>query len=87
MGKLDKKYEKLQDIPIPSQYRWIWKHFLNIWYECEHDFNGNIIFNYRTINDYVECMQVPLNVLDKKLLLKMKHWANEVVYDLRDKKE
>lgn len=87
LGELDEKYKKLQDIPIPDKYQWIWKHFLLIWKECEYDMVGNIIFTYRTVNDYVECMKVPLTVDDKKCLFKMKDWALEIVHEVRDKKE
>lgn len=83
--KQDKDKEKLKDIPIPSEYEWIWKHFLNIWYQCEYDMVGNVIFTYRTVNDYVECMKVPLTVLDKKCLFKMKSWAIEAVSEVKDK--
>lgn len=76
---------KLQDIPIPKQYEWIWKHFLNIWYQCEYDMVGNIIFTYATVNEYVECMKVPLTVLDKKCLFKMKGWALETISEVREK--
>lgn len=82
---MDESKAKLKDIPIPKQYSWIWRHFLSIWYQCEHDMMGNIIFTYRTVNDYVECMKVPLTVLDKKYLFKMKEWAIESVSEVRDK--
>ena len=75
----------LRDIPIPDRYRWIWKHVLNIWYQCEHDMMGNIIFTYGTVNDYVECMKVPLTVIDKKILFKMKGWALDTISELKNK--
>lgn len=48
---------------------------------------GNVIFTFRTINEYVECMKVPLTVEDKKLLFKMKGWANETISELKEDKE
>lgn len=84
---MDSSKEKLKDIPIPTRYFWIWKHFLNIWYQCEYDISGNVIFTYRTVNDYVECMKVPLTVLDKKCLFKMKEWALEIIQEVRDKEK
>lgn len=56
-----------------------------IWQNAEHDMMGNVIFTFRTINDYVECMKAPLTVPDKKMLLKMKSWAVEAIADLKDK--
>lgn len=85
MGKLDEKYEKLRDIPIPTEYSWIWEHFLNIWRGCEYDFNGNPKFTFQTLNDYVECMKVPLSVEDKKELLKIKAWAMNAISELEEK--
>lgn len=58
---------------------------MQIWQHCEYDMAGNIIFTYRTINDYVECMKVPLSVEDKNELLKMKTWALSVISDLKEK--
>lgn len=84
---MDDKFKQLQDIPIPPEYAWIWKHFLSIWRECEYDMVGNIIFTFGTVNDYVECMKVPLEVNDKKCLFKMKAWALETIAEVRDKKE
>lgn len=85
--EFDEDKKKLLDIPIPEQYQWIWKHFLNIWRESEYDMMGNVIFTYRTVNDYVECMKVPLSVDDKKCLFKMKNWALETIHEVKDKKE
>lgn len=48
---------------------------------------GNTIFTFRTINDYVECMKVPLEVEDKKMLLKMKAWAQNTISEMQDKDE
>ncbi len=58
---------------------------MQIWQGCEYDFNGNPIFTFRTINDYVECMKVPLTVSDKKLLLKMKAWAMNTISEMDNK--
>lgn len=55
-----------------------------IWNQCEYDFNGNPIFSYRTVNEYVECMKVPLSVLDKKMLFTIKNWALETYYEVKN---
>jgi hypothetical protein len=40
---------------------------------------GNVMFTFSTINDYVECMKPPLTLAEKKLLLRMSHWAKETI--------
>ena len=87
MGEVEEKYKKLRDIPIPKEYNWIFKHFMQIWQGCDYDMMGNIIFTFHTINEYVECMEVPLTVEDKKMLLKMKAWACNTISERRDKNE
>ena len=44
---------------------------------------GNVDFSFKTINDYVECMKVPLSVSDKKIILKMKSWAISQIVDMK----
>ena len=83
MSAVGKKWNKLKDIPIPEGYGWIWEVFLQMWKMCERDFNGNIIFTPRTILDYEQCFGVTLNIIDRRLLIKMKDWANEIVFDLK----
>ena len=85
VGERDPKWKKLRDIPIPREYSWIFKHFMQIWQGCEYDMMGNVIFTFRTINDYVECYKVPLTVEDKKCLFKMKAWAMNTISELKDK--
>ena len=85
--KKDPKFEQLQDIPCPPECSWIFKHFMQIWQGCEYDMMGNIIFTFRTVNDYVECMKVPLSVEDKKLIFKMKAWAVNTISEMKDKEE
>lgn len=55
-----------------------------IWHNCEHDINGNVIFTFHTLNEYVECMKVPLSVRDKKMILKIKHWAANAIADMQE---
>ena len=81
----DPTFKKLQEIPCPSEYAWIFKHLMNIWQNAEYDMMGNIIFTYRTINEYVECMKAPLTVADKKELFKMKVWALNTISELKEK--
>lgn len=85
IGERDEKWKKLRDIPCPPEYSWIFKHFLQIWQNCEYDMAGNVIFTFRTINEYVECMKVPLTVEDKKCLFKMKYWALGAISELKEK--
>lgn len=85
LGEKDEKWKKLRDIPIPPEYSWIFRHFMEIWRGCEYDFAGNIIFTFRTINDYVECMKVPLTVEDKKCLFRMKVWAVNTIAEMKEK--
>lgn len=85
MGERDENWKKLRDIPIPPEYKWIFRHFLEIWRGCEYDFGGNIVFTFRTINDYVECMKVPLTVEDKRCLFKMKAWACNTIAEMKEK--
>ena len=85
MGEKSERWKKLRDIPIPPEYSWIFRHFMEIWRGCEHDFAGNIIFTFKTVNDYVECMKVPLTAEDKKCLFKMKAWAVNTIAEMQDK--
>lgn len=87
LGEKNEKWASLRDIEIPEQYLWIWSHFLTIWQNCERDAFGNVVFTFRTINDYVECMKPNLTIQDKKVLLKMKNWASETIYELSHKDE
>lgn len=84
LGEKNENIKKLRDIPIPEQYKWIWYHFLNIWQGCEWNMSGSIIFTFRTLNDYVECMKVPLTVWDKKRLMLMKAWACNAISELSE---
>lgn len=84
LGERDEHWKKLRDIPVPPEYSWIWTQFLNIWQGCQYDFNGNPIFTFQTINEYVECMKVPLTVSDKKELLKIKAWAMNQIAEFKD---
>jgi hypothetical protein len=56
-----------------------------IWQNCEYDFGGNVVFTFRTVNEYVECMKVPFTVEDKRLLFKMKQWALETISEFKQK--
>lgn len=85
LGEQDEKWKKLREIPCPPEYSWIYRHFMQIWQHAEYDMCGNVIFTYRTINDYVECFKVPLTVEDKKMLFKMKGWAMGVISELKEK--
>lgn len=86
LAETSKRFAKLKDLPFPVRYSWIWGHFLAIWGNCETDVMGNRIITFRTINDYVECMKVPLSVIDKRILFKIKLWANEQIREMKEKK-
>ena len=76
----DSRYSKYQDPEFVAGEKWIFTQFMNIWQNCGYDsFSGARIITFATINEYVECMKVPLTVAEKKLLLKMKHWADETI--------
>ena len=85
--KLDPNFERLKDIPCPPEYSWIFRQFLQIWQGCEHDMMGNVIFTFRTVNEYVECMKVPLTVEDKRCIFKMKAWALNTIAEMKDNEE
>lgn len=84
VSSVDSKWKKLRDIPVPDGFMWIWGVFLQMWRMCERDFNGNIIFTPRTILDYEQCFGVNFTILDRQLLIKMKEWANEIVFELKN---
>lgn len=48
---------------------------------------GNPVITFRTLNDYVECMKVPLSVEDKRCILKMKAWACNAIAKLKENKD
>lgn len=51
-----------------------------IWSNAEVDgMSGRRQFSFRLLNEYQQCMKVPLTVAEKKLLLKMRSWAEEVI--------
>jgi hypothetical protein len=87
LGEKDSKYKKLRIIPIPDGYKWIFSQFLEIWRGCEFDMSGHVIFTFQTINEYVECMKVPLTVEDKKMIFKMKAWAMNQIFELEKEEE
>lgn len=87
LGEQDEKWKRLREIPCPAEYSWIFKHFMQIWQNAEYDMAGNVIFTYRTVNDYVECMKVPLTVEDKRCLFRMKGWAQSAIAELKEKED
>ena len=71
---------------FPSRFQWIWFQFLDIWRTCSRDFNGNVVFTPRVLIDYCECFKVSLTVYEKRLLFRIKTWAEDEIYKLREKK-
>jgi hypothetical protein len=88
LTETDSYYSKYKEPQIPPGCKWIFGQFMYIWGNCEVDgMSGQRIFTFRTLNDYVECMKVPLTVAEKKLLLRMKHWAEEVIFEFQNPPE
>ena len=87
VSRVDDKWKKLKELPIPDGFAWLWGVFLQIWKMCERDFNGNIIFTARSVLDYEQCFGVTLSISDRQYLFKMKDWACETVYELKNSKK
>lgn len=71
--------------PFPKRFQWIWLTFLDIWRTCEHDFNGNIVLTPRVLLDYCECFMVSLSVYEKHMIFRIKSWAEDEIYALKEK--
>lgn len=82
LTQTDKRFSRYREPPIPLGCNWIWEHFLDIWYNAERDFNGNVIFTPQTINEYEKCFGTKFSFVEKKLMFKMKMWINETIADL-----
>ena len=78
----DSYYKRFREPSIPLGCNWIWRHFMMIWQNCNHDFGGNPILSFGEINDYETCMKVKLSLVEKRLILKMKDWAMEKISEL-----
>lgn len=86
----DSRYKKYQEPEVPAGCKWLFGQFMYIWQNCEVDsFSGQRIFTFRTLNEYTDCMGTKLSILEKKLLLQMKHWADEQIaeFEMTDKKD
>lgn len=81
----DKNWSQFIDMELPSRYSWIWFNFLDIWRTCERDFNGNVVLTPRVILDYCECFKVSFSVVEKHLLFRIKLWAEDEIYSLKEK--
>lgn len=82
--EIDEHYAKLKDIPIPACFRWLFEHFLTIFYSCEIDINGNRIFRPVDIKDYCETFGIEMSYKERHLLLQMKSWAGETIVGLEE---
>ena len=85
--KIDPKFDRLQDIPVPEDCLWLWSHFLTLFYSCAIDMNGNRILRPVDILDYCECFGINMTYRERRLMLSMKHWACSVIYQLENSKE
>lgn len=78
--KSDSYYRKFRDPEIPPGCKWMFSQFLYVWGNAPRDgMTGNVLFTFSTINEYVECMKAPLSLAEKKLMLRMSHWAKETI--------
>jgi hypothetical protein len=80
----DSHYKKYREPPIPLGCRWIWNQFYFLWMECPRDFNGNVILGFQEINEYEKCMKIHFSLVEKKLIINMKHWVQETINELND---
>lgn len=87
VAKKDKRYAELEFIPFPECYTWLVNQFFNIWKNCEVDMMGNKIFTPRQILDYCECFGTPMTYRERKMIMKMKEWAEEAIAELKREKE
>lgn len=85
VSKTDENWKKFVPPEFPTRFTWIWYKFLDIWRTCGHDFNGNIILTPRVLMDYCECFMISLTVEEKRLIFRMKAWAEDTIYKLRKK--
>jgi len=83
----DSYYKKFKDPVIPKGCNWIFRQFLYIYNNTDHDgLTGNVKFTFNALNEYCRCMGTPLTIAEKKLLLRMNSWANEQIAEF-DQKE
>lgn len=80
-----KRWGKLVEPYFPIRYRWLWFTFLDIWRTCSRDFNGNVVLTPRVLIDYCKCFKISLTVSERHLIFRIKSWAEETIYSLRDK--
>lgn len=80
-----KRWGKFIEPEFPKNYRWLWFVFLDIWSLCDYDMNGNKILTPRVLCDYCECFKISLTIQEKRIIFKMKTWANDEIYSLREK--
>lgn len=73
---MDEYWASLKDLPLPSQFEYIFRKFMDIRESCQYDFSGNIIFTPRQILDYEECFGLSFSYYERTLLMKMKTWAS-----------
>ena len=82
----DSHYKKYKDPEVPEGNRWIFNQFLYIYFNSGFDsMGGSSLLSFHSLNAYVKCMEAPLTIAEKKLILKMKGWASETISDF-DKK-
>ncbi|MBO6130977.1 MAG: hypothetical protein J6P28_03315 [Treponema sp.] len=84
--KNDSHYKRYKEPEVPNGCRWIFNQFLYIYFNSGFSpMSGASMMTFQSLNDYVMCMGAPLTIAEKKLILKMKGWAGEVIADF-DKK-
>lgn len=73
----------LKDIPLPSDYTWLFSHFLMIWQNCEYDLSGTKVFHFRDITDYEKVFGVSFTYHERRMIVKMKNWAFEIIAEFQ----
>lgn len=83
LTETDSYYKKYREPKIPVGCNWIWRHFLDIWNNCNTDFNGYPILSFAEINAYEQCMDIHFSLVEKRLLLKIRNWVLEEISELK----
>lgn len=83
IAKSDENWAKLQFLPIPAPFNWLFGHFQRMYRYAPGDGWGGKIFGPAEINEYCKCFKVDFNIEEKHLLLQIKDWAVETIAELR----
>lgn len=81
--KNDERMAKLNFLPIPKPYNWLFSHFTRIYKYASSDAFGNKRLLPIDIINYCNCFNVDLTIGEKKLIFLMNDWATETVSELK----